>query len=141
MKTFIFTLAAIFAGLSMLTVSAHNPKATATIALDQAAPAFGDTITFTVTQQNYAPGVLWTAVKCYQDGGLAAAAFKPVGQGYALSSVDLGGSLTYGDPPPDESQPMDCTAYVWEFPESGSPVHTHGNGSPQDVAVSFTVSP
>lgn len=141
MKKLIFPLFTIIAGLSIVTVNAHNPKSSATITLDQASPSYEDTITFTVTQESYALGVLWTAVKCYQDDGLVAVAFQPVGNSYVLSSVDLGGSMTYGDPSPDETQLMNCTAYVWEFPNSGDPVHVHGNGPPQDVVINFTVSP
>lgn len=113
-----------------------GPK-TVTIDLDQTDPSFGGTITFTVTQENYPAGVLWTAVKCFQDGALVAAAYKPVGQGYTFSAIPSGGDLVYADPPPDESQPMNCTAYVWEFPNTESPERNKG----KDVTITFEVLP
>lgn len=144
MKKLLLTLGAAVVGLLLMASTgeaerpahAGGPKH-ATIALDQTAPSWGDIITFTVTSENYAPGVLWTAVKCYQNGDLVAAGYQPVGNGYTLSAVDLGGSLTFADPGPDLAASADCTGYVWEFPNTEPPEKYHG----QDVAVSFTVEP
>lgn len=51
---------------------------------------------------------LWVANKCTQDGGMFTAEYQPVHDGKASGFTVASGS--------------DCTAYVWMFPNSETPI-------------------
>lgn len=98
MKKILVLLVMLAALLLVLVPAASAEKMSGTITLDQAAPAHGDTVTFTVTTSGVDRAYL--IVNCYQDG-----AWVLAGQGIPSSSFTLAsGWWTSG--------PGECTATI-----------------------------
>ncbi len=83
-----------------------------------------DQVTFVVTAEGTKPGDdLWVANKCDGEGGIHSEEYRPV------EDSGLAGPFTLGHAPLDggpqgswQGGPATCTAFVWLFPSSNSPL-------------------
>jgi hypothetical protein len=99
-----------FAMLLTLTASAKAPVQSGTIALDQASPALGDTVTFTWTATGLKPKqVPRIQIVCSQDGVVTYAAADSADAGFVLGAGSSAWKSTGG--------PADCVAtlYYWDW--------------------------